>query len=201
MCIKNVDFRSSLAPWWSHSRALLLPTQEDHGDCLVPNKYPPCPSLGIWVANQRTWKRLYDAAKAEAEDVASATNDVKEDRIRQLVAIGFDWTPQRASRKRKVESSSDNAPTSKRKKKVKSKKSGETSKKSSKDKSNAAVSAPQEEKSDEGMEAMMAAAGVLEEAQAGEGSGTDKVMEDSRQQQKSDESLVTEKEGIPRVAV
>ncbi len=65
--------------------------QEGYGNCLVPHKYAPCPSLGIWVANQRTWKRLYDAAKADAEDVASVTNAVKEDRIRQLNDIGFEW--------------------------------------------------------------------------------------------------------------
>lgn len=89
---------------------------------------------------------MYDTAKEEAEDVASVTNDAKEDRIQQLEAIGFDWAPPRASRKRKVEPAPDKAPAPKRKKKSTSKKSRKVSKKGSKDDKSSA--AGQEEKSD-----------------------------------------------------
>ncbi len=141
--------------------------QEGYGNCLVPHKYAPCPSLGIWVANQRTWKRLYDAAKADAEDVASVTNAVKEDRIRQLNDIGFEWAPERPSRKRKSESTSSSAPAPKKKKKTAAKKLEKSFEKGSK-KSGASATEPQEEQPDVADAAILAVADILEEAQSTE---------------------------------
>jgi hypothetical protein len=152
---------------WDQRMVQLKAYKEGYGNCLVPHKYAPCPSLGIWVANQRTWKRLYDAAKADAEDVASVTNAVKEDRIRQLNDIGFEWAPERPSRKRKSESTSSSAPAPKKKKKTAAKKLEKSFEKGSK-KSGASATEPQEEQPDVADAAILAVADILEEAQSTE---------------------------------
>ena len=38
---------------WDEIFGRLLRYKEDHGDCLVPNRYEPDPSLGAWVSTQR----------------------------------------------------------------------------------------------------------------------------------------------------
>lgn len=140
------------------------------------------------MANQRTWKRLYDAAKAEADDVASVTNEVKEDRIRQLDGIGFEWAPERPSRKRKTESTSDAAPASKQKKKT----TGHNkSTKGSKTSGTTATEPEEEEQPDVGDAAILAVADILEEGQSVEAAG---------REQNSDEKEDTQME-VPEVAV
>lgn len=56
--------------------------KEDHGDCLVPQKYPPNPSLGTWVNKQRMeYKLLMDKNKSS----------MTEERLEALKNIGFTW--------------------------------------------------------------------------------------------------------------
>jgi hypothetical protein len=38
---------------WEQMFEKLLNYKEGHGDCLVPNRYEPDPSLGAWVSTQR----------------------------------------------------------------------------------------------------------------------------------------------------
>lgn len=38
---------------WEQMFEKLLDYKEGHGDCLVPNRYEPDPSLGAWVSTQR----------------------------------------------------------------------------------------------------------------------------------------------------
>lgn len=54
-----------------------------HGDCLVPNKYPPNPQLGTWVNKQRTQYKLMLDGK-----VTSMTKE----RVAALNEIGFVWS-------------------------------------------------------------------------------------------------------------
>lgn len=56
--------------------------KEKHGNCLVPQKYPPNPSLGIWVNKQRMeYKLLLDNEKSS----------MSPDRLESLQSIGFVW--------------------------------------------------------------------------------------------------------------
>jgi hypothetical protein len=57
--------------------ALLLEYKGQHGDCDVPHKWPHDQQLAHWVKNQRLATRL---AK------------LREDRVRQLNDIGFQWS-------------------------------------------------------------------------------------------------------------
>jgi len=55
---------------------------EEIGDCLVPQKYPPNPSLGTWVNKQRMeYKLLMDKNKSSMTD----------ERLDALQSIGFTW--------------------------------------------------------------------------------------------------------------
>ena len=38
---------------WEQMFEKLLDYKDEHGDCLVPNRYEPDPSLGAWVSTQR----------------------------------------------------------------------------------------------------------------------------------------------------
>ena len=50
--------------------------KNQYGSCLVPQRYPKCPALGIWVATQRQ---------------AYHTYRLSEDRVSKLSSIGFVW--------------------------------------------------------------------------------------------------------------
>eukprot|EP00978_Attheya_sp_CCMP212_P006984 scaffold16309_cov46-Attheya_sp.AAC.2 len=54
-----------------------------HGDCLVPNKYPPNPALGLWVSKQRTEYSVWKSQKGKAS--------ITPERIRLLKQLGFVW--------------------------------------------------------------------------------------------------------------
>ena len=54
-----------------------------HGDCLVPQRYPQCPHLGVWVATQRH---------------AYHTYRLSEERIAKLNSIGFIWDARNSSK-------------------------------------------------------------------------------------------------------
>jgi len=56
--------------------------KEEHGDCMVPQKYPQNPSLGTWVNKQRMeYKLLLDGHKSS----------MTEERLQALASIGFTW--------------------------------------------------------------------------------------------------------------
>jgi hypothetical protein len=56
--------------------------KEEHGECLVPQKYPPNPSLGTWVNKQRMeYKLLMDNHKSS----------MTPERLDALKEIGFTW--------------------------------------------------------------------------------------------------------------
>jgi hypothetical protein len=62
---------------------------EDHGDCLVPRKYPSNPALADWVSTQRHQYKLYQDGKH---------SNMTATRIQQLEALGFEWGPRKAKR-------------------------------------------------------------------------------------------------------
>jgi len=67
--------------WYDRFRELTK-YKENHGNCMVPQKYEPNPSLGIWVNKQRMeYKLLQDGEKS------SMTNE----RLSALQSIGFVW--------------------------------------------------------------------------------------------------------------
>ena len=63
---------------WRKMYFLLKNYLDQNGDTLVPARYPPNPSLGVWVAKQR------EAYRKEKLSV---------DRIKLLNEIGFKWDP------------------------------------------------------------------------------------------------------------
>ncbi len=61
---------------WDERYGELVAYKEEHGDCLVPAKYPPNVHLGMWVSVQRTnYKK----------------NRLSQDRIAGLNNLGFIW--------------------------------------------------------------------------------------------------------------
>ena len=55
---------------------------EANGDCNVPNRFKPNPSLGSWVTNQRTQYRLLQEGRP---------SEMTEERIGRLNSVGFEW--------------------------------------------------------------------------------------------------------------
>jgi len=62
--------------------------KEKHGDCLVPQRYPPNPQLGTWVNTQRRHYKLMKDNKHSS---------MTEDRVRALEALGFVWVTSRGA--------------------------------------------------------------------------------------------------------
>jgi len=98
---------------WNERLEQLKAYKEANGNCNVPNTYPQEPKLGIWVANQRTWYRLYMKAK-ENEKQDFVQSAVKEERICILEALGFEWLPSRKSEQSKPKMKSNGKRKSKR---------------------------------------------------------------------------------------
>ena len=74
---------------WDDRFAELVAYQREHGDTLVPKKYPPNPSLGYWVNEQRSQYQ-------RAINGKSSTMDKK--RQEKLNAINFKWSIREPSR-------------------------------------------------------------------------------------------------------
>eukprot|EP00978_Attheya_sp_CCMP212_P006792 scaffold15801_cov49-Attheya_sp.AAC.4 len=64
---------------WNMRYQELKEYQAEHGDCLVPHKYPPNPALGYWVSSQRTSNYFLWA------------NEIAPERIKLLEKLGFVW--------------------------------------------------------------------------------------------------------------
>jgi hypothetical protein len=82
----------------------------NHGDTLVPQRYPANPSLGLWVGAQREGYIIYqkkkdidekwrgvevldDEVKEERERLTRRLKGMNEERIKLLEAEGFVWDP------------------------------------------------------------------------------------------------------------
>ena len=70
---------------WEDSFQRLLKYREEHGDTLVPNRYPADPHLGSWVSTQR---RQYKMMTAKG----GGTTPMTPSRARRLEEIGFQWS-------------------------------------------------------------------------------------------------------------
>ena len=55
---------------------------QTHGHCRVPRRYPPNPSLGIWVGRMRTEFKKRENGKQSS---------INAERIATLDNLGFDW--------------------------------------------------------------------------------------------------------------
>lgn len=73
---------------WNTRYEELKAYKEEHGDVLVPFKYPQNPQLVRWISNQRQMYSRYQTAKAAGttDKMAGAMN---EDRIAKLEDLGF----------------------------------------------------------------------------------------------------------------
>lgn len=71
---------------WKDKFALLRSFQREHGHCIVPHNYVTAGSvnLGLWVANQRMFKKKFDKGLSSC--------CITQARIDKLISIGFEWT-------------------------------------------------------------------------------------------------------------
>ena len=69
--------------------AKLLKFKEEHGDCLVPSRYPKDQQLGYWVVRQR------EHYKHGCADTGSNRGIMPKDRIEALENVGFVWDAKR----------------------------------------------------------------------------------------------------------
>ena len=78
---KTPRAREALDTWYSRLQELIK-YKIQHGDCNVPQKYPPNPQLGVWVNKQRMEKKFLD------ENQKSSITPYK---LQALEQIGFVW--------------------------------------------------------------------------------------------------------------
>jgi hypothetical protein len=76
------DWRNVKTAFWDNRFEELLRYLQQHGNCTVPQRYPPNPSLGKWVDNQRI---------AYAQKKRGKINLMTAEREAKLDAIGFTW--------------------------------------------------------------------------------------------------------------
>ena len=72
---------------WNAMFERLKEYKEEHGDCLMPQKYAEDPKLGTWVATQRKVSTVDDKTKQERRD--------------KLNSIGFVWSVREVGRSSK----------------------------------------------------------------------------------------------------
>jgi len=71
---------------WNERFNELLEYKKIHGDCLVPQRYPQNPQLGVWVNKQRAEYKLFKEGKKSS---------MTKERIQALEAVGFIWAKRR----------------------------------------------------------------------------------------------------------
>lgn len=94
----------------------LLEYKEEHGDLMIPHKFPKNPSLGTWVDTQRRRYRKFIATQKEQKDLESQQNidqntgeyggcegsegmqgrgntAISKDQVQRLLEIGFVFKP------------------------------------------------------------------------------------------------------------
>lgn len=71
---------------WNERFNELLEYKKHHGDCLVPQRYPQNPQLGVWVNKQRAEYKLFKEGKKSS---------MTKERIQALESVGFIWAKRR----------------------------------------------------------------------------------------------------------
>jgi len=71
---------------WNDRFNELLEYKKEHGDCLVPQRYPQNPQLGVWVNKQRAEYKLFKEGKKSS---------MTQERINALESVGFIWAKRR----------------------------------------------------------------------------------------------------------
>lgn len=69
---------------WEQMFERLLVFKREHGDCLVPNRYPQEPALGSWVSTQRRQYKILTSNSTESTPMTA-------ERARKLESVGFVW--------------------------------------------------------------------------------------------------------------
>lgn len=82
---KRPFVRGHRARWQAHYDELKA-YHAEHGHCLVPQKHPPNPKLGLWVMQQRRQHMLQQSGKRSSFNGAEGIR-----RARLLEEIGFVW--------------------------------------------------------------------------------------------------------------
>ena len=77
-----VDRRSDYDTVWQGRFQELFEYKLTNGNCLVPSRYSPNPTLGHWVMTQR---RQYHLLKNKK------TTSLTDERIKELDTLGFSW--------------------------------------------------------------------------------------------------------------
>lgn len=84
--LNEIDFqwsvRKSPEKMWELRFCEMLEYKKEHGNCLVPQRYPKKPQLGIWVNTQRRNYKLLKEGKKTC---------MTKDRLDKLNQIGFSW--------------------------------------------------------------------------------------------------------------
>ena len=82
--LKSIGFEwDSRDAKWMQRLDELYKYKEDHGDCLVPSKYPDNPSLSNWVQSQRANYKLYKKG---------GKTNLTERRLKILMDAGFSFS-------------------------------------------------------------------------------------------------------------
>ena len=97
---------------WQDMFQMLLKYREEHGDCMVPRKYPALPKLGSWVHKQRVINRKCQEVRAKQEagqEVTAADTDLLNrltaERRQKLEEAGFDWAVKESAPRKRAASS------------------------------------------------------------------------------------------------
>jgi len=83
MTLKLLSNHSSA---WNDRFKELLSYKREHGDCLVPQRFPQNPQLGVWVNKQRAEYKLLREGKKSS---------MTQERISALESVGFVWAKRR----------------------------------------------------------------------------------------------------------
>ena len=82
---QKVKGKGKQAERWDAMFDRLVQFQQEHGHCLVPNRYPEDPSLGAWVSTQRRHYKILMTGRTDQ------TTPMTEERASRLESIGFAW--------------------------------------------------------------------------------------------------------------
>jgi hypothetical protein len=82
---QKVKGKGKQAARWDAMFDRLVQFQQEHGHCLVPNRYHEDPSLGAWVSTQRRHFKILMSGRTDQ------TTPMTEERASRLASIGFAW--------------------------------------------------------------------------------------------------------------
>lgn len=79
--------------WWSMYKAL-QEYKSEHGNCTVPQVYPPHPALGVWVRHlRRACRELVLSLSIEKKTKGVYVSGIDKERLEALRDIDFCWLP------------------------------------------------------------------------------------------------------------